>query len=118
MEANIGIGITGEEGMSAANASDFAIGEFKLLKRLLFYHGRINLNRISKLILYFFYKNIIFTISQLFFCPFALSSGQTIFDDWYITCYNLIFTAVPLCVSALTDYDVREEDGKQVAENL
>ena len=118
MEANIGIGITGEEGMSAANASDFAIGEFKLLKRLLFYHGRINLNRISKLILYFFYKNIIFTISQLFFCPFALSSGQTIFDDWYITCYNLIFTAVPLCVCALSDFDVKEEDGKQVGEYL
>jgi phospholipid-transporting ATPase len=104
--------------MSAANASDFAIGEFKLLKRLLFYHGRINLNRISKLILYFFYKNIIFTISQLFFCPMALSSGQTIFDDWYITCYNLIFTAVPLCISALTDFDVKEEDGKQVGEHL
>ena len=118
MEANIGIGITGEEGMSAANASDFAIGEFKLLKRLLFCHGRINLNRISKLILYFFYKNIIFTISQLFFCPLSLSSGQTIIDDWYITCYNLVFTAVPLCISSLTDYDVKEEDGKQVSENL
>ena len=56
MEANIGIGIYGEEGMSAAQASDFAIGEFKLLKRLLFIHGRINLYRISKMILYFFTK--------------------------------------------------------------
>jgi phospholipid-translocating P-type ATPase (flippase) len=118
MEANIGIGITGEEGMSAANASDFAIGEFKLLKRLLFYHGRVNLNRISKLILYFFYKNIIFTISQLFFCPLSLSSGQTIIDDWYITCYNLVFTAIPLCVTALTDFDLKEEDGKQISEHL
>jgi len=118
MEANIGIGIIGEEGMSAANASDFAIGEFKLLKRLLFFHGRTNLNRISKLILYFFYKNIIFTISQFFFTPFSLSSGQTIIDDWYITCYNLIFTAMPLCVTALTDYDVKEEDGIEVLENL
>ena len=118
MEANIGIGIIGEEGMSAANASDFSIGEFKLLKRLLFFHGRTNLNRISKLILYFFYKNIIFTISQFFFSPFSLSSGQTIIDDWYITCYNLIFTAMPLCVTALTDFDLREEDGKEVVENL
>ena len=118
MEANIGIGITGEEGMSAANASDFAIGEFKLLKRLLFYHGRNNLNRISKLIIYFFYKNIIFTISQLFFSPLSLSSGQTIIDDWYITCYNLIFTAIPLCVTALSDLDILEEDGKQIWENL
>jgi phospholipid-transporting ATPase len=37
MEANIGIGIYGEEGLSAAQASDFAIGEFKLLKNLLIY---------------------------------------------------------------------------------
>ena len=118
MEANIGIGIIGEEGMSAANASDFAIGEFKLLKRLLFFHGRTNLNRISKLILYFFYKNIIFTISQFFFSPFSLSSGQTIIDDWFITCYNLVFTAIPLCVSGLTDFDLRENDGKEIIENL
>ena len=59
-EANIGVGIYGEEGMSAVQASDFAIGEFQLLKRLLFIHGRNNLYRISKMILYFFYKNFIF----------------------------------------------------------
>ena len=118
MEANIGIGIIGEEGMSAANASDFAIGEFKLIKRLLFFQGRTNLNRISKLILYFFYKNIIFTIAQLFFSPFSLCSGQTIIDDWYITCYNLVFTAFPLCVTSLTDFDVLDKDGKQVEESL
>ena len=110
MEANVGIGIMGVEGMSAAKASDFAIGEFKLLKRLLFFHGRNNLNRISHMILYFFYKNIIFTIAQLYFGPFSLLSGQTIIDDWYITCYNLIFTAIPLCVVALTDIDIEEED--------
>ena len=56
MEANIGIGIFGEEGTSAAQAADFAIGEFKLLKRLLFFHGRINMNMISKMIIYFFIK--------------------------------------------------------------
>ena len=110
MEANVGIGIKGEEGMSAAKASDFSIGEFKLLRRLLFFHGRNNLNRISNMILYFFYKNIIFTIAQLYFGPFSLLSGQTIIDDWYITCYNLIFTAIPLGVAALTDIDIEEED--------
>ena len=113
MEANIGIGIYGEEGMSAAQASDFSIGEFKLLKRLLFIHGRINLYRISKMILYFFYKNFVFTMSQLYFSFNCLASGQTFIDDWYITCYNLIFTALPLCVSALTDSDIDIKDGKE-----
>ena len=85
---------------------------------MLFFQGRTNLNRISKLILYFFYKNIIFTIAQLFFSPFSLCSGQTIIDDWYITCYNLVFTAFPLCVTSLTDFDVLDKDGKQVEESL
>ena len=113
MEANIGIGIFGEEGNSAAEAADFAIGEFKLLKRLLFYHGRANMNRTSKMIIYFFYKNFIFTMTQFFFAFYNLSSGQTLMDDWYITCYNLIFTAFPLVVCALTDIDIKEEDSEE-----
>ena len=113
MEANIGIGIYGEEGMSAVQASDFSIGEFHLLKRLLFIHGRINLYRISKMILYFFFKNFVFTLVQLYFSFFCLASGQTFIDDWYITCYNLIFTAFPLCISALTDSDIDIKDGKE-----
>ena len=113
MEANIGIGIYGEEGMSAAQASDFSLGEFQLLKRLLFFHGRNNLYRISKMILYFFFKNFAFTMVQLYYSFICLASGQTFVDDWYITCYNLIFTAFPLCVSALSDSDVDIKDEKE-----
>ena len=113
MEANIGIGIYGEEGMSAAQASDFSLGEFHLLKRLLFIHGRVNLYRISKMILYFFYKNFVFTLLQLYFSFICLASGQTFIDDWYITCYNLIFTAFPLCISAISDSDIDIKDGKE-----
>ena len=118
LEANIGIGIYGEEGMSAAQASDFAIGEFKLLQRLLFIHGRINLYRISNMILYFFYKNFVFTLLQLYFSFFSLASGQTIIDDWYITCYNLIFTAFPLFISASTDSDIDLNDEKEKKKNF
>jgi phospholipid-transporting ATPase len=39
MEAHIGIGIYGEEGLRAAQSSDYAIGEFQVLRRLLFVHG-------------------------------------------------------------------------------
>ena len=118
MEANIGVGIYGEEGLSAAQASDFAIGEFKLLKRLLFIHGRTNLYRISKMILYFFYKNFIFTMTQFYFSFLCLASGQTIVDDWYITCYNLVFTALPLCIRAVTDSDINLNDKKITKKNL
>ena len=117
MEANIGIGIFGEEGMSAVQASDFAIGEFQILKRLLFYHGRNNLYRISKMILYFFYKNFVFTMCQYYFSFICLASGQTIIDDWYITGYNLIFTALPLCIRAVTDSDININN-KMIMKNL
>ena len=118
MEANIGVGISGEEGMSASQSSDFSIGEFKLLKRLLFAHGRINLYRISKMILYFFFKNFVFTLIQFYFSFFCLGSGQTFVDDWYITFYNLIFTALPLCISALTDSDIDINKGRIAKKNL
>ena len=100
MEAHLGIGIYGEEGMRAVQASDFAIGEFKFLRRLLFFHGRSNNNRISKMIIYFFYKNFVFTIIQFIYAFFCMGSGQTIIDDWFITCYNLVFTALPLGCSS------------------
>lgn len=47
---------------------------------------------------------------QFYFSFICLASGQTIIDDWYITCYNLIFTALPLCVRAITDSDIDLDD--------
>ena len=41
--ANVGIGIFGKEGYQAAYNSDYAISQFKYLKRLLFYEGRLAL---------------------------------------------------------------------------
>ena len=102
----------GEEGMRAVQASDYAVGEFMYLKRLLLFHGRINNMRISEMILYFFYKNFVFTLNHFFFTFLCLSSGQTIIDDWLITFYNMIFTAFPLGGRACLDRDITYEDGE------
>jgi P-type E1-E2 ATPase len=51
-EAHIGIGISGHEGMQAVLASDYAIGQFRFLERLLLVHGRWSYKRISRLIMY------------------------------------------------------------------
>lgn len=105
-EAHIGIGIYGQEGMRAVQASDFAIPEFQCLWRLLFVHGRWSYIRISEVILYFFYKNMVFTLPQFFFGCMSAWGTQTIYDDFYITFYNMVFTAVPLVVRACLDQDV------------
>jgi magnesium-transporting ATPase (P-type) len=92
--------------MGAVLASDYALPEFRMLWRLLLVHGRWNYIRISEMILYFFYKNMLFTIPQFIFAFYCGFSGQTIFDDVYITLYNLIFTSIPLVVRAILEQDV------------
>lgn len=58
------------------------------------------------MILYFFYKNMLFTIPQFIAAYYCAYSGQTVFDDVYVTLYNLIFTALPLIVRAVMEQDV------------
>ncbi|MCQ2816673.1 MAG: phospholipid-translocating P-type ATPase [archaeon] len=113
LEAHVGIGIHGEEGVLAVQSSDFSIGEFQYLKRLLFFHGRNSLNRTGNMVNYFFFKNFVFTIIQFYFCFYNIGSGQTLIDDWYITLFNLVFTSLPLAAQALTNFDVLEEDSEQ-----
>ena len=105
-EGDIGVGIFGLEGRQAANASDFAVPEFKALHRLLFLHGRWSYIRNSEMILYFFYKNMIFTLPQIINSFYCAYSGNSVYDDWYITGYNLAFTSIPLIVRAVFDQDL------------
>ena len=114
MEAHIGIGIYGEEGLRAAQSSDYAIGEFQILRRLLFNHGYLSLMRNSMMIIYFFYKNFVFTIVHFFYGFMTDFSGQTIIDDWFITLYNLLFTSLPLAGRCILDVSVKPDDGKIV----
>ena len=64
IEAHIGVGIFGDEGPGATQISDYAIGEFQFLRRLLFYHGRTNKEMINGLCIFFikifvwFYYNL------------------------------------------------------------
>ncbi|KAG1668792.1 putative phospholipid-transporting ATPase VD [Nymphon striatum] len=55
--AAVGIGISGQEGMQAVMASDFAMGRFHHLERLLLVHGHWCYVRLATMVLYFFYKN-------------------------------------------------------------
>lgn len=105
-EAHIGIGLYGNEGMRAVQSSDFALGEFKFLWRLLMHHGRLCYLRNAELILYFFYKNLVLTLPQLYFGFCNGFSGQTVYDDFFISFYNLFFTSWPLVIKATFEQDV------------
>lgn len=105
-EAHIGIGLYGEEGMRAVQASDFAFVKFSCLWKLVLVHGKWSYIRISEMILYFFYKNMVFTIIQFYYSFVCGWSGETIYDDYYITFYNLVFTALPVIIRAVFEQDV------------
>eukprot|EP00835_Amoeboradix_gromovi_P003661 NODE_251_length_12882_cov_0.075334.p1 type:complete len:1159 gc:universal NODE_251_length_12882_cov_0.075334:2349-5825(+) len=91
--AHVGIGINGLEGSQAARASDVAIGQFRFLQKLLLVHGSWAYNRISKLILYCFYKNIALQFTQFWYSFNNGFTGQTIYESWSLAAYNLFFTA-------------------------
>ena len=114
MEAHIGVGIYGEEGLRAVQSSDYAIGEFKVLRELLFSHGRMNNVRNSECIHYFFYKNFVQSFNHFIFGFYCNFTGQTVIDDWFITLFNLLFTSLPLGVKAILDTDITRDDGKVI----
>nr|XP_048290688.1 phospholipid-transporting ATPase VA isoform X2 [Myodes glareolus] len=59
--ADVGVGISGQEGMQAVMASDFAVPRFRYLERLLLVHGHWCYSRLANMVLYFFYKNTLVT---------------------------------------------------------
>ncbi|QDZ23003.1 phospholipid-transporting ATPase [Chloropicon primus] len=105
--AHIGVGISGKEGMQAVMSSDFAIAQFKFLERLVLLHGRISYKRLGRMVGYFFYKNIVLGLCLYFYNSQAFFSGQTLFDDFYLSCYNILFTSLPVLAVGVFDEDVK-----------
>jgi len=105
-EAHIGVGIRGEEGLQATNASDYAIAQFRFLAVLLLKHGRYNYIRMSKLIIYMFYKNVMMSICHFWFSWMNGFSGQKIYTEGSIQFYNLLYTSLPILLVGIYDMDV------------
>ncbi|KAF6727503.1 Phospholipid-transporting ATPase ID [Oryzias melastigma] len=104
--AHIGVGISGQEGMQAVLSSDYSFAQFRFLQRLLLVHGRWSYLRMCKFLRYFFYKNFTFTFVHFWFGFFCGFSAQTVYDEWFITLYNLMYTALPVLGMGLFDQDV------------
>uniref|UniRef100_A0A4W5P9X6 Phospholipid-transporting ATPase n=1 Tax=Hucho hucho TaxID=62062 RepID=A0A4W5P9X6_9TELE len=106
--AHIGVGISGQEGMQAVLSSDFSFAQFRYLQRLLLVHGRWSYLRMCKFLRYFFYKNFTFTFVHFWYGFFCGFSAQTVYDEWFITLYNLVYTALPVLALSLFDQDVND----------
>lgn len=107
--ADIGIGISGQEGMQAVMSSDFAISRFRHLKKLLLVHGHWCYSRLARMVVYYFYKNVSY-VNLLFWYQFLCGfSGSTMIDYWQMIFFNLFFTSLPPLVFGVLDKDISAE---------
>nr|XP_050868610.1 phospholipid-transporting ATPase VA isoform X1 [Vespula vulgaris] len=101
--ADVGVGISGQEGRQAVMAADFAICRFYMLNRLLLLHGHWCYDRLSRMILYFFYKNATFVFLIFWFQFYCGFSGAVMIDQIYLMLYNLLFISLPPLVLGVYD---------------
>ena len=94
--ADVGVGVRGIEGSQATRAADFIITEFKLLRRLVLYHGINFYHRNCQVMLYTLYKNMFITLPNLFYGPLSLFSAIYIYEIWVIQFYNIFFVSLPI----------------------
>jgi phospholipid-transporting ATPase len=91
----VGVGIKGEEGIQAVNASDYAIAQFRFLSPLLLKHGRYNYIRMSGLVCFMFYKNVLMSTCQFWFNFQDGFSGQKYFTEAAIQLFNVCKLSFP-----------------------
>ncbi|TKS73585.1 putative phospholipid-transporting ATPase IM [Collichthys lucidus] len=108
--AHIGVGISGQEGMQAVLASDYSFAQFRYLQRLLLVHGRWSYFRMCNFLRYFFYKNFAFTLVNFWYGFFCGFSAQTVYDQWFITLFNSVYTSLPVLAMGLFDQDVNDQN--------
>ena len=115
--AHVGVGISGMEGLQAARSADVSIAQFRYLRKLLLVHGAWSYHRISRVILYSFYKNISLYMTQFWVSTstpvmFPLTtqysfqnafSGEVIYESWTLSLYNVIFTVLPPFAMGICD---------------
>ncbi|KAI9508448.1 phospholipid-translocating P-type ATPase [Russula earlei] len=101
--ADVGVGISGEEGLQAVNSSDYAIAQFRFLKRLLLVHGHWSYARNGNMINNFFYKNIICIGVLWWFMIYCAWSSAYVFEYTYLIFWNSFWTLCPVIAIGLFD---------------
>lgn len=104
--AHVGVGIVGLEGQEAKLASDYSIGQFRFLARLMLVHGRWNYKRLAKMVLYTIYKHALFTLCELYWATVSAYSGQPLLDPWMAGLYSVLVTSLPPIVLGIFDQEL------------
>lgn len=108
-EADVGVGIAGEEGRQAVMSSDYAIGQFRFLQRLILVHGRWSYRRLGESIANFFYKNVTWTFTIFWYQIYCNFDMTYLYDYSYLLLINLAFTSLPVIFLGVLDQDVSDK---------
>lgn len=107
--ADVGVGIVGKEGKQAALAADFSILEFKNIKPLLLWHGRLSYKRSSLLASFIMHRGFIISIIQVIFSCIFFYVSIPVFNSYLQLGYATFFTFWPVFSMILdTDIDVNQ----------
>ena len=104
-EAHLGIGIVGKEGKQASLAADFSILEFKTVKLLLLWHGRLSYKRSAVLSQFVIHRGLIISIIQIIFSFMFYFTSIQIYNGYLMLGYSTIYTSLPV-FSIVFDEDV------------
>lgn len=76
----------------------------------MFVHGRECYRRIGFLIIYTFYKNILYIVCQYIFGFYSGFSSQVLYEPFIYQMYNITFTSVPIMYYALFDFEFEKKE--------
>ncbi|XP_076467810.1 phospholipid-transporting ATPase VA-like [Babylonia areolata] len=107
--ADVGVGISGQEGMQAVMASDFAIARFRFLERLMLVHGHWCYDRLAKFAAIMFYKSLLSVFVLFWYQIFSGFSGSLMIDSLYLTMQHVAFVALPPLINGVFDKDLSAE---------
>jgi phospholipid-translocating ATPase len=105
-EAHVGIGISGLEGLQASRVSDYSIGQFRFLTKLLLVHGRWNYIRTCKYTVGTFWKEMLFYLTQALYQRWAGYTGTSLYEPWSLTMFNTLFTSLPVIFLGIFEKDL------------
>lgn len=109
LEAHVGVGISGREGLQAARISDYSFAQFRFLQKLLFVHGRWNYLRTGRYVLATFWKEIVFYIVQAHFQMYAGYTGTSLYENWSLTVFNVLFTSLAVILPGILEKDLSQD---------
>ena len=104
-EAHLGIGIVGKEGKQASLAADFSILEFKTIKLLFLWHGRLSYKRSAILSQFVIHRGLIISIIQIIFSFMFYFTSIQIYNGYLMLGYATVYTSLPV-FSIVFDEDV------------